>query len=274
MQPKYWYCHSVSQRSNSFHSQSLNTCSSIISTNHYHHHQQQQQPSNQLRYKEIDLMKLKRPLIVSFRKIPYDTQFSHTSSFESGSAASQMTDFEQRERTHMIDSLRFSVNETLNPIYSCFNEKDGGSMVTTNSPDYNTHKSNHKIITWLDHYSKFNRRERVNGENLSRLGLYNSTSSVPVSNGYLSATCRKSNFHPSHKKLYNSPYNSPEMTYNSKKLEENLNIILKQLVFKNETFNCQIKTNGKHSGKQFHRNNNIESISKSKSVPCFSTLHS
>lgn len=215
-------------------------------------------------------MKLKRPLIVSFRKIPYDTTFSHTSSFESGST-SQMTDFEQRDRTHMIDSLRFSVNETINPVYSCFNEKDSCSMVTKfdNCSDNSTHKSNHKIITWLDHYSKCNRREKLNGENLD---LYNSTSSVPMNNGYLSTTCKKPQLQPYQKKLYNSPYNSPEMTYDSKKLEENLNIILKQLVFKNETFNCHFKTNGKHSRKHFHRNTNIESISKSKSVPCFSTL--
>lgn len=275
MQPKYWYFHSVSQRSNSFHSQSLNTCSSIISTSHYHHHHQQQQqqqqqsqqqhqqPSNHLRYKELDLMKLKRPLIVSFRKIPYDTTFSHTSSFESGST-SHMTEYEQRERAHMIDPLRFSVNETINPIYSCFNETDNGSMISKydNSPDYNTsQQKSHKIISWLDQYSKWNRRELME--------LYNSTNNVPMSNNYFSASYKKSQ---PHKKLYNSPYNSPEMTYNSKKLEENLNIILKQLVFKDETFNCHFKNGGKQSGKCFHRNNNIVSIAKSKSVPCFSTI--
>lgn len=268
MQPKYWYCHSLSQRSNSFHSQSLNTCSSIISTNHY-----QQQPLNQLRYKEVDLMKLKRPLIVSFRKIPCDTTFSHASSFESGST-NQITDVEQlHERTHMLDSLRLSINETINPVYSCYSEKD--SMVTKfeNSLDYNTQRSNHKIITWLDHYSKFNKREKMHDENLTRSCLYNSTSSVPMSN----ASCRKQQLLPFQKKLYTSPYNSPEMTYDSKKLEENLNVILKQLVFKNETINGQFKQNGKHSGKQFHRSssnnntNNNESMSKSKSVPCFST---
>uniref|UniRef100_A0A336MQM9 CSON002637 protein n=1 Tax=Culicoides sonorensis TaxID=179676 RepID=A0A336MQM9_CULSO len=253
IQQRYWYC--PSQRSNSFHSQSLNTCSSVISTNHCH-----SQPSNQLRYKELDLMKLKRPLVVSFRKIPYDTTFSHTSSFESSS--SHMAEYEQRERFHIVDPPRFSINETINPIYSCFNERDNGNVINRidYSSDYNTHKSNHKIISWLDYYSKFNRREKIDSDSLTRLGIYNSTS-----NGYL--TSKK--LHLSQKKIYNSPYNSPEMTYDSKRLEENLNMILKQLVFKNETFNCQQNGKTKHRNNEQVRTKTINSISKSKSVPCF-----
>lgn len=227
-------------------------------------------------------MKLKRPLIVSFRKIPFDTNFSQTSSFERGST-SQITDLEQQnERTQMLDSLRFSINETINPVYSCYNEKDSGNIFTKfeNTSEYNTQKSNHKIITWLDHYSKCSRREKVDGENLTRSCLYNSTSSVPMSNCYSNISWKKQQLHPLQKKLYNSPYNSPEMTYDSKKLEENLNMILKQLVFKNEIINGQFNSNGKQNGKQFHRsssssnNNNNESMSKSKSVPCFSTTQS
>lgn len=90
----------VSQRSNSNNSQSANTCSSICSTqyvlnsslqqhsssynHHLHHHptihqpnqqlQQQQQTTHSLRYLEADLARLhgcsKRPLVVSFRRIP------------------------------------------------------------------------------------------------------------------------------------------------------------------------------------------------------------
>lgn len=168
--------------SNSLHSQSLNTCSSIAST------------AAISRY----------PLVVSFRKIPARPVVLPVAAVPSAS---------YRLRTHTLDStelmLRSSIKETYNPIYD-----------DDNLPLY---------------YRKL---------------YFQDTATT--------ATAVASNSRPQlfkHKRIYASPYASPEMSQDSIKLEQNLSEILQELTLSKFALEKTVTAS--------------DTISKSRSAPSF-----
>ncbi|XP_063706696.1 pyrokinin-1 receptor-like [Culicoides brevitarsis] len=216
-QPKKCYCHSSSQRSTSLHSQSLNTCSSIVSSN-------QQQPLKQIHYKDIDLVKVKRPFIVSFRKIPCSTSISHNDPISSINLSQKVDSELECDYKKIINSVKFSLKE--NHHYTYLNGETLDFEVQNSKS-----KLSHRLIKCFD--SQTAQKDFFNCMDLSRM----STNDFPFNN-------------------------SLTLMNDSKKLEDNLNLILKQLVFKNETLNGQVMRTGK-------RNSKIHFLTKSKSLPCF-----
>lgn len=132
-----------------------------------------------------------------------------------------------RVRTHTLDSdyvrtpVRLSVNETYNPAFE-------PSAPRLHSVSEDRHSNDDFIVPI--YYQK----------------LYGSNV-LPPNTGHP--------FFKAHKRIYNSPYDSPEMTQDSIMLEQNLNKILQELVFKSDIYDRQ--------------SNGQSSISKSRSVPCF-----
>lgn len=211
--------------SNSFRSQSVNTCSSVVSTTTQF--PPQHQPP---RY----------PLVVSFRKIPRSLNSNNNNNPRPIQLSSHEEQHQIRARTQTLDSdywslrppppsMRLSVNETNNPVYTT--PVAFGNPKPKNNNDHDDDDDDNFIVPV--YYKK----------------LYGSTA--------------KNHPQPHHqfvlkqKRIYNSPYDSPEMTLDSINLEQNLKRILQELVFKG----------GRVGRPTVGHTTNL--ISKSRSMPSF-----
>lgn len=270
----------MSQRSNSFHSQSLNTCSSIIST------QAGQQQSSQPRY----------PLVVSFRKIPpRDVAATATAASTATAAAVTATrpnmncrqsnnncyninDYEQmmRQRTNTFDTIYissmrspmcFSINENYNPIYA--NNTDLIGAATAAQHHHHIQQQQQQPLIEYSHQK---------GKWLSEVYAQSSIGTTRHIRTTSEKTSSPSYDHspPPQDQIYVSPYDSPELSIETRRFQENLNNILKELVFKGETMNFDTHQHRNVERWLSHQNkvtpkfeNHGNSMPKSTSMPCF-----
>lgn len=217
----------------------------------------------------MDMKKLKRPLVVSFRKIP--KEISHASC---SSTHSQVID----SAAHRLNKLNAelhpfcsSISEISNPYYINSYKRTGNDFFPSDCHHTNfdvmpTDLSKSTISKFLtsenDSISEFS-------ENTSSYYDHSNPNYYLQRNTYFEDCANVVN-----NKLYISPYASPEMTYNSRMFEENLNKVLKELVFKGNTLNTQTTTKRKSVKKWiFHNDQFYDSISKSKSVPSFFNMN-
>lgn len=338
--------HNISQRSNSFHSQSLNnTCSSILSA--------QAQANNggggggangaggsggigngintavvgnggSGYYTPLN-QQPRYPLVVSFRKIPpRDSNRSqhmgnigpnHTVGVNIGAISTTTTpnggrlpnnnyfninDYEQmmRQRTNTLDTIYvtssatrpnvcYSINETFNPTYD--NDTD-----TNSSPQQQQRQPLMGASSVAFHQKKGKWYSQglalspqpisVQSNNNDDIIIERYSSPTFDPNRYFQTRTSRAPLDSSDYINY-SPYDSPELSTETRRFQENLNNILKDLVFKGEKINfdsryqlqSKLQSNQQRTVEQWLRQNKLTAkfeksnggISKSSSMPCF-----
>lgn len=316
------FLRNVSQRQSfSNNSQSVNTCSSICSTQF-----------NNLNYNSIrsymdteilasSLHSLQRPLVVSFRRIPKET---NSSSFTSESSSNFNHDYSDYcSIQHQQQSTRKQIDATLkrfprttciqNYSKACYdytNDKESYSSVSfddkTTENFYHLNKEtsssihseqrdecmileSRKRIRRLDEKHIKSRTKRkfesfkelklaIRKDKSEEIGkchseenfIHNSTNSTiyatpkTFSNEKTKVPCYNT-------KLYKSPYQSPELSTNYKKLEDNLRLILEDLVLyptcSQETKNRNVTISHHQSTKYFGRCRSLPSLADKRAFP-------
>lgn len=218
------------------------------------------------------------PLVVSFRKIPPRPSLGGGGGLQSNNNCYNINDNEQmRQRTNTFDTIYvssmrptvcFSIDETCNANYN----KDLNGSPQQQQQQQPLIGFDHTKGKWVSQVCTTQQHNRdMSGTDSSP--TYGSTYEPTHDRIYHTKSDRSGS--PLTNRFYVSPYDSPELSAETRRFQENLNNILKELVFKGETMDYD--SHQHRNVERWLRQNKLTSklepgegaISKSSSMPCF-----